>query len=685
MTTLETLNLDMVNLSSVVPLTLANLTSLRSISLSSCGLHGKFPSSIFHLPNLETLGVSQNNNLKGTLPDFLSSTLRSLDVSWTSFSGSIPPSIGNLGSLDTIHLQGCNFMGALPASLGNLTNLKILQLDENMFTGEIPPSFANLTQLIAFDPSNNNITIGPQVFSWLPKRRGLINVGFGRTNMHGTIPSCVANLTELRVLGFHYNHLSGPIPSWLANLTHLRALDLEGNPLMQGPLPHEFSSLADLQVLTVGSNYMFVDFEIIFRMKNLQAMVFSHASIKFPSNVNASATKPKFQILKLNSCNLTEFPQFLKDQDKLEELHLLDNKITGRIPLWLLNNNIDTLRVLALSHNAITGFERPQVWFQRSGLTAVFLDNNLLEGSLIFPSATIKVYIASTNKLDGDLPRYICDMTSLRYLDISNNNISGELPQCMGDLGGSLVALNLRGNQFHGVIPATYTKSCKLKLINLSENQFRGRLPRSLANCKQLEVLDVGRNHIHDTFPSWLRSVPMLHILVLRCNRFHGPVKSPAFDVEFTKLRIMDLSHNFHVGLLPLDYIQKWNTMKGTDGPGPSETVIAISDLNDWKGLAKSRPIPQGNQFNTFESSAFEGNPGLCGNPLPKSCENHVDELAPLPPTLSSEGDDEHSYFDTVEWIIISLGCGSGFIVGFVAGKFFTDWKHHWFLKTFGA
>ncbi|KAJ8451213.1 hypothetical protein Cgig2_013985 [Carnegiea gigantea] len=452
----------MVNLSSIVPLTLGNLTSLRSISLSSCGLHDKFPSSIFHLPNLETLGVSQNNNLKGILPDFLSSALGSLDVSWTSFSRSIPSSLGNLGLLDTIHLQGCNFMGALPASLGNLTNLKILQLDENMFTSEIPPSFANLTQLIAFDPSNNNITVGPQ-------RCGLINAGFGRANIHGTITSCVANLTEL-------GHLSGPIPSWIANLTYLRALDLEGNPLISSSTSCVFQLY----------------------MKNLQAMVFSHASIRFPSNVNAS------------------------DQDELEELHLLENKITSRIPLWLLNNNIDTLRVLALSHNAITGFERPQEWFQRSGLTAVSLNNNLLVGSLIFPSATAKVYIASTNKLDGDLRR-ICNMTSLRrFPTISNNNISGSFRNAWAILG------------------------------------FRGRLPRSLANYKQLKVLDVGRNHIHDTFPSWLGCLPVLHILVLRCNRFHGPgpVKTPDFDVEFTKLRTMDLSHNFHVGLLLFDYIQ---------------------------------------------------------------------------------------------------------------------------------
>jgi len=790
MTTLEELDLGMVDVSSVVPIALGNLTSLRSISLSNCGLHGKFPLDIFRLSNLETLVISHNSNLKGILPNFPHYTpLRNLDVSWTSFSGYIPPSMGSLGSLGTLNLEGCRFMGSIPASLGNLTDLTIFRIDFNTFEGRVPPSFANLTRLVVFAISANRITIGPEEYSWLSKLKGLVGLGLQSTHMQGTIPSLFANLTQLRVLCLARNQLSGTLPLWLGNLTTLRSIYLHRN-YFQGPLPHTITNL-DLVVLALLSNPLVVDFDIVFKLRDLQMLTLSYATIKMPSNLvaNSNTTNPKFKILVLNSCNLTEFPQFLRYQDKLEELFLEDNKITGQVPLWLLDKNAETLHSLSLSNNSITGFERPSEWLQRSHLTAVFLDHNLLEGQLMFPSVAIKVFFASKNKLDGHLPPQICNMSSLAYLDLSHNNISGELPQCIGDLGGSLVAINLRGNKLYGPIPMGYTRSCKLKIIYLSENELEGGLPRALANCKHLEELDVASNRIHDAFPSWLGALPSLHILVLRHNDFYGPVPSPAFDVEFTQLRIIDISHNFHVGPLPLENIQNWKAMKGTYGPTPSQ--ILIPGLHNWNGLSDywniyytysitvtnkgnemlytkvlnvfkaidlssnsfegsipdsvgdllglealnlsnnkiygsipsslgnikdlesldlswnnlsgeipqeleavtslevfdvsynqlTGPIPQGNQFYTFESSAFEGNPGLCGNPLPKRCGKNVDDSVPLT-SSSVEDEEDESYFDAVEWIIMALGYGSGFIVSFVATKFITDSKHDWFVRT---
>ena len=187
-----------------------------------------------------------------------------------------------------------------------------------------------------------------------------------------------------------------------------------------------------------------------------------------------------------------------------------------------------------------------------------------------------------------------------------------------------------------------YTKVLNVfKAIDLSSNKFQGPIPESIGDLVGIEGLNLSYNNIDGSIPSSLGNIKDLESLDLSWNNLSGEIPQELESV--TSLEVFDVSYNQLTG-----------------------------------------PIPQGNQFNTFESSAFEGNPGLCGNPLPKSCENHVDESTPLPPTLSSEGDEEHSDFDMVEWIIISLGCGSGLIVGFIAGKFFTDWKHHWFLKTFG-
>ncbi|KAF7153902.1 hypothetical protein RHSIM_Rhsim01G0065500 [Rhododendron simsii] len=55
---LRDLDLYRVNMSSsVVPKSLLNLTSLRALGLGHSGLHGEFPSRIFHLPHLQKLAI----------------------------------------------------------------------------------------------------------------------------------------------------------------------------------------------------------------------------------------------------------------------------------------------------------------------------------------------------------------------------------------------------------------------------------------------------------------------------------------------------------------------------------------------------------------------------------------------------------------------------------------------------
>ncbi|KAF2535795.1 hypothetical protein F2Q68_00022902, partial [Brassica cretica] len=79
-----------------------------------------------------------------------------------------------------------------------------------------------------------------------------------------------------------------------------------------------------------------------------------------------------------------------------------------------------------------------------------------------------------------------------------------------------------------------------------------------------LEVLNVESNRFNDTFPSWLSSLPELQVLVLRSNAFHGPIH----QTRFSKLRIIDISHNRFNGTLPSDFFLIWTAMHsiGKDG-----------------------------------------------------------------------------------------------------------------------
>ena len=247
----------------------------------------------------------------------------------------------------------------------------------------------------------------------------------------------------------------------------------------------------------------------------------------------------------------------------MEVLELSQNNIHGQIPKWISNLSKDTLIILEMSDNLLTGFDHIPDALIWTNLQILFLPNKKLQGSLPIPPPSILVYSVSNNMLSGDISQMICELSSLSYLDVSYNNLSGFLPHCLGDLR-NLSILNLQYNNFHGYIPQIFMEGCNLGMITLSQNHFEGPLPRPLANCTMLEVLDIGNNHIIDIFPSWLGILPELRVLILQTNEIHGFIGKPDTIQRFPKLQVIDVSNNIS-DKLPSEYFQIWKAMQNFD------------------------------------------------------------------------------------------------------------------------
>ncbi|KAH0707117.1 hypothetical protein KY289_012193 [Solanum tuberosum] len=566
-TNLEVVSLKGVNISSSIPVNISS-SSLRYVDLGNTNLRGVLPESLFLLPNLENLKLGVNLLLKGVLPKIHpSNTLLELDIFSTGISGELPDSIGTFSSLNILDMYGCQLSGRIPDSVGNLTQIRYWDFGNNHFTGHIPSTISKLKQLTFLGLSSNSFSGEiPDIFSNLQELRYL----YLRNNSFiGSFPSTIVSLTQLQRLDLSINSLSGPLPNNVSMLQKLTLLDLSYNSL-NGTIPsssvfslpllsslslqhNQFSGLDDelktnptLAHLDLSHNQLSGSLlqSSLSNLTNLSTLDLSSNNITI--DVGKQITFPGLEVLRLSSCELKDFPHFLRNVKTLWVLDISNNKICGLIPNWFSGIRWDALYYLNLSHNSLTGH------LQR------FHFHNLRYLDLKF------------NSLQGPLSLYICNSNTLEFLDLSRNNFSNSIPSCLGSMS-SLKVLDLRRNNFIGSLPSLCAQSTSLRTIVLNGNQFKGTLPVSLLNCSGLEVLDMGNNAINDTFPAWLETLQQLQVLILKSNMFHGPISTCQTTFCFPKLRIFDLSRNEFSGSLPANFLGNFKAMIKLDDEDTGE------------------------------------------------------------------------------------------------------------------
>ncbi|GLU15253.1 hypothetical protein SLE2022_317590 [Rubroshorea leprosula] len=531
LTELRFLILDFVNISLVVPSSLLNLTSsLENLSLSFCNLQGNFPSQVFQLPSLQLLDLSDNSHLGGNLPESnLSSSLEYLNLDDCQFYGSIPDVFEKMQKLTYLNLFNNSFDGEIPTSIFNLANLIYLRLSSNKLRGPLPRNISGLSFLRGFQMDNNFII--------------------------GRIPSWLFSLPSLSYLDLKNNQLTGPIDHVEMPNLILQKIDLSNNEI-SGSIPSSFFHLVNLTTVDLSSNNLSgtITANMLSKLVNLQSLDLSNNSLLSLSNngIAVNYSFPNLQTLKLSSCNIHNFPSFLRKAESLRELDISKNNISGQIHKWEIEGmSLDTLN---LSYNFLTSMDS----FGFGNLKTIDLRSNLLQGSLPILSTTwdsTQQLFISRNNLNGEIPSSYCNLTSLGVLDLAYNSLGGEIPECLGNLS-KLTVLDLRMNKFHGRIPNSFVNKSELRTLTLNGNQLEGILLRSLVNCSNLEILDVGNNNLNDTFPHWLGVLPSLKVLILRSNGFDGAINNSMPASYFPQLRIIDVAQNDFIGLLPSNYFQ---------------------------------------------------------------------------------------------------------------------------------
>ena len=233
---------------------------------------------------------------------------------------------------------------------------------------------------------------------------------------------------------------------------------------------------------------------------------------------NQNVTLPKFNLQGLRSCSLIQIPTFLENQNELVVLELGQNNIQSQMPKWMWSMSRESLKVLNLSQNELTGVEEPRDALPWVNLYVLDLsDNRLRESVPILPA--------------------ICKLSSLVALQLLSNQMSGVLPQCIGNLS-YLDIMNFRQNLLHGTVPDSFRNGSKLRFLDFSQNQLDGRVPWPIERFWRF--IDLSDNQFTDGFPSWIGTLPLLRLLILRSNHFHGKWKSlkPILSSQLYELSI---------------------------------------------------------------------------------------------------------------------------------------------------
>ncbi|XP_014630770.1 ATP-binding/protein serine/threonine kinase isoform X2 [Glycine max] len=275
---------------------------------------------------------------------------------------------------------------------------------------------------------------------YLAKLPNLTQVDFALNYLSGTIPKEWGS-TKLTNISLFVNRIFGEIPKELGSITTLTYLNLEANQF-SGVVPHELGSLSNLKTLILSSNKLSGKLPVTFaKLQNLTDFRISD-----------------------NSFN-GEIPSFIQNWKSLERLDMLASGMEGRIP-----SNISLLS--NLNQLKISDINSPSQDFpmlrNMTGMTILVLRNCHITGELpsyFWSMKNLNMLDVSFNKLVGEIPVIDVPVGHLRFLFLTGNMLSGNLPESLLKDGSSLnLNLNLfrsfSGTKLRGLLPCSKISNC---------------------------------------------------------------------------------------------------------------------------------------------------------------------------------------------------------------------------------
>ncbi|KAI3459731.1 hypothetical protein Pfo_016394 [Paulownia fortunei] len=539
---------------------------VSEVSLDGLGLSGKIGRGLEKLQSLKVLSLS-NNNFTGSInPELaLIPNLERLNLSQNTLSGNIPSPLSNISSLQFLDLSQNSLSGPLPDNMfENCFSLRYLSLAGNRLEGPIPSTLSRCTTLNHLNLSSNHFSGNPDFSGGIWSLTRLRTLDLSNNALSGSVPVGMSVIHNLKELVLYGNQFSGSLPADIGLCPHLSRIDFNNN-LLTGTVPESLQRLNALNFLSLSNNFLTGDFP------------------KWIGQMNS------LEYIDLSNNGLTgSLPTSMGDLKSLKFLSLSNNKLSGAIPNSL--SDYSSLSVIRLRGNTFNG-SIPDGLFDMK-LDEMDLSRNKLTGSIPPASSklfeTLQILDLSGNNLMGDIPAEMGLFSKLRYLNLSWNHLESRMPPELGYFQ-NLTVLDLRNSGLIGSIPGDICDSGSLAILQLDGNSLIGQIPYEIGNCSSLYLLSLSHNNLSGPIPKSMSLLSKLKILKLEVNQLSGEIPQELGGLE--NLLIANVSYNRLVGRLPA-----------------------------------------GGIFQTLDASAIEGNLGICSPLLKGPCMLNVPKPLVLDP-----------------------------------------------------
>jgi len=474
-----------------------------------------------------------NNDFTGPLPDDifdLNDTLESLYIAYNSFSGPLNPKLGTMKKLKEFYAYGNDFTGKIPTEIAKLDNLETFVVAENLLSGSLSEEFSSMKSLQLFS-AFRRLKAGPK--------------------LHGPLPS-FSNLPQLVGLYLDYNQFSGKIPdNFLAASLKVDLVTLGHNELT-GKVPKSLASFDSLQLQMEGNKLTGLDKKFCDLDEWMDGFVedYDCDAIMCPPHTFSKYGRQNSTSSECKECDgddedTTPYYGSLSCKIEIEEKKVLEKlyKDTGGANWYnsdgWTNPNADVCDYygiqcgdgknvigIHLGANNLRGTP-PREIFMLKQLHVLWLHSNPIDfkfDGIANAKNLIELRLDATglsdvtgvrkaeslvkldlkyNKLSGKFPTEITKMTSLETLALTDNDLTGELPDTFDS---DLVVLRLGSNRFSGKLKS-FSEMEYLHHLDLSENEITGHIPYNfleLSSTRRPIEVDLSSNKLKGGLPPTL-------------------------------------------------------------------------------------------------------------------------------------------------------------------------------------